>query len=105
MPTAKHDYIVHSALRDDLNEGWIWIRNLRNELDGKRRITRVTAETGGSIFCEALYADDWYMEKWIERWNNIHLQAPPADANLAFISSWYRRRLGIVTGLQSLTIE
>src|SRR5580698_3142744 len=105
MPSAEHPYVVHSSLHDDINEGWVWIRDLKNELDGKRRLIRVTAGTGKSIFCEALYADDWYMEKWIERWKNINEKVPAADANLAFISSWYRRRLGIGMGNQSLTIE
>jgi hypothetical protein len=105
MPTAKHQYVVHSALRDDINEGWVWIRNLRSELDGKRRTIRLTAANGKSIFCEALYADDWYMEKWIERWKNIRQEPPAADENLAFISSWYRRRLNLETGPQTLTVE
>jgi hypothetical protein len=103
MPTAKYD--VSTSLRDDMNEGWVWIRNLKNELDGNRRIIRVKAETGKSIFCEALYADVWYMEKWNERWDNTHKKVPADDENLAFISSWYRRRLGIGMGPQNLTID
>ncbi len=106
MPTDK--YIVHTSLRDDMNEGWVWIRNLKNELDGKRRIIRVTAETGKSIFCEGLWADDWYMEKWNERWKNIHQEARCADEKLAFISAWYRACLDIredPQNLQNLTID
>jgi hypothetical protein len=105
MIIPKTRYIVHSSLRDDMNEGWIWIRNLKDDLEGKRRIVRVTAETGKSTFCEALYADDWYMEKWNERWKVTPQAVPHADDKLAFISSWYRRRLGIGLGHENLTIE
>ncbi|MFI5353201.1 MAG: hypothetical protein ACHQZS_09590 [Candidatus Binatales bacterium] len=109
MPTAEDQYVVHSALRDDMNEGWVWIRNSKHEkeLDGKRRIVKLTARSK-SIFCEALYADDWYMEKWFARWKATSQEAPPADENLAFISSWYRGRLGIIGNLPqrlTMTIE
>lgn len=107
MPTAKHQYIVHTSLRDDRNEGWVWIRNrcLKTELDGKRRIVRITAKPGKSIFCEALWADDWYMKKWDKLWINTCTKVPLPNENLAFISAWYRRRLGIRRGRQSLTIK
>jgi hypothetical protein len=103
MPTDE--YIVHTSLRDDMNEGWVWIRNLKSELNGKRCTVRITAKPGKSIFCEALYADEWYMKKWIERWNDTQKNVPPPDANLAFISAWYRGRLSIGEGPQNLTID
>jgi hypothetical protein len=105
MPSREDRYVVHSSLRDDMNEGWIWIRNLRQELDGQRRIVRLTAENGESTFCEALYADDWYLKGWHERWKATQEPIPPTDAKLAFISSWYRRRLRIGLGPHTLTIE
>jgi hypothetical protein len=100
-------YDVHTSLDEDKNEGSVCIRNtgLKKDLDGQRRIIRVTAGTGKSIFCEALYADHWYMEKWTARWTTRHLTIPPADENLAFISSWYRIRLGIGMRHQELEIE
>lgn len=104
------EYIVHTSIRDDMNEGWVWIRNpnLKNALDGKRCTVRIMAKPGKSIFCEALYADEWYMEKWNKRWNNTHKKVPPTDANLAFISAWYRGRLDILDIRevpQTLTID
>lgn len=102
-------YDVHTSPDEDKNEGWVCIRNtgLEKELDGQRRIIRVTTEEGKSksIFCEALYADRWYMEKWIERWTKRRQKIPSASENLAFISLWYRNRLGIGIGHQSLAIE
>jgi hypothetical protein len=105
VTTATDRYVIHSSLRDDMNEGWIWIRHLQKDLDGKRRIVRVTAATGKRTFCEALYADDWYMEKWHQRWKAAGQPVPPAGEKLAFISSWYRSRLGIGLGQENLTIE
>lgn len=45
------------------------------------------------------------MEKWLERWKKNQQELPGADENLAFVSSWYRRRLGIGMGQRVLTVE
>jgi len=105
MPLVQHQYVVHSSLHEDMNEGWIWIRDLKDELDGKRRLILIGTENGKSAYCEALYADPWYMEKWLERWKKNQDKLPGADQHLAFISSWYRRRLGIGLGQRTLTVE
>jgi|RhiMetStandDraft_8_1073273.scaffolds.fasta_scaffold00832_2 hypothetical protein len=53
----EEQYEVHSALREDLNEGWIWVENkqLEKELNHRRRIVRISSQGRKSVYCEALY--------------------------------------------------
>jgi len=97
MHAKGEPYDVHTSLDEDKNEGWVWIRNshLKNDLEGKRRIIRITAETKKKVFCEALYADPRYMKKWYVIWVNDGREIPPPTQNLAFISEWHRILLGI----------
>jgi hypothetical protein len=52
-------YEVHTALREDLNEGWIWIKNgvLEDKLQNQRRIVRINTEDKKRVYCEALYVE------------------------------------------------
>jgi hypothetical protein len=52
-------YEVHTALRDDLNEGWMWVRDsgLKDQLQDQRRIVRIEFNSK-KVYCEALYADE-----------------------------------------------
>jgi hypothetical protein len=106
MPKKHELYHVHTSLDDDNDNGWIWFRDPGLQgLAGKRLIVRVTANTGRSVFCDALYADSRYLEKWYAIWKTTNYPIPPADANLAFISPWYRSKLGIEAVPQHLQVE
>jgi len=85
-------YEIHQVEREDLNEGWIWLRNkrLRDRIENRRPALLVKDETSGrKVCCEILYADETYLHNrrnWISEDN---------QNNLLFLSAWYRQRLGI----------
>jgi hypothetical protein len=86
------NYKIHSSTREELSEGWIWIRNYKNEgimneLEGRRRIIRIRNKNN-CIFCEALYINDLDLE-WFQGRFNIK----PED-KMVFISQWYLCKLG-----------
>lgn len=114
-------YAVHTALSDDSNEGWIWIRpssqntDLQGEIENKRSIVRIKINSstqnadlwkeienkGGithrrkklakPLYAEALLADIHYLERWRE---NMGIKFGD-DYNVIFISAWYRNLLCI----------
>src|SRR5208282_673979 len=90
-------YIVHQVEREDLNEGWIWVRSeeLKPKIENRRPVVRVRdTRSGKQVCCETLYADDTYM-------SNRRHPLPKAEWNNAvFVSGWYRRLLGIDDSLQ-----
>ena len=90
---ACTNYYVHTALREDLNEGWIWIRNfeLREKLQAFRQIVRIKASHGkGSVCCEALYAEKSYLKHFnnmLEADQRETIDSKTADC-LVFMSSY-----------------
>jgi hypothetical protein len=86
-------YEWHQTEREDLNEGWIWIRNadLREEVE-ERRPVLLLKHASRSVCCETLWADD----AWLSRRHKPILAAKfTGTEKLIFLSAWYRRRLGI----------
>lgn len=87
-------YEVHTSTREELNEGWVWLKNdeneeLKNKVEGRRPIVRIS-NSKKHVYCEALYVNDLDLE-WFRK-------KPPfkdvSDDKLIFISQWYLRRLG-----------
>src|SRR5712692_9385353 len=70
---SKEDYWVHPALGDDFNEGIVWLlySGWRPKLQGLRRVVRIVSFVKGSkpVFCEAVWADERYLERWIENFD------------------------------------
>lgn len=88
----KGTYVIHQVEREDLNEGWIWVRSerLKTKIENRRPVVRVRdTRSGKKVCCEALYADDAYMR------NRRHQLPENAWNNTVFLSGWYRRRLAI----------
>ena len=106
MPKKDDLYDVQKSLDDEKNGGWVWFRDpMLRSMEGKRLIVRITAKTGRSVFCEALFADSRYMKKWCSVRNLPDYPIAPTDMNLAFISQWYRSKLGIDPLPQQLQVE
>ena len=85
-------YEIHRVEREDLNEGWIWLRNenLKPRIENRRPVLRVRdTASGKNAYCEVLYAEDTYL------CNRRHPISRDRQNNLVFLSAWYRRRLGI----------
>lgn len=101
IPANDSLYEVRSALSEDRNEGRIYIFNeeLYDQIAGKRYIARVkrnNKENTKAVYCEIVYADDWYLEDWQEIWKRRGT-SPSDFCKLIFISEWYRNLLGIKT--------
>jgi hypothetical protein len=84
-------YEVHSALKDDSHEGRVWIKDerLRSKIDRKRRVVRIRTKDGKKIYCEALYADENYFNRWRGKRTKF------GAGNVIFINGWYRYKLDI----------
>lgn len=100
------EYELHTVVRDDINEGWIWVRDagLEGRLEGRRRIVKVSyiGEDGPPkkakcIYCEALYASDVDIRRFNEYFDpKIEAEKiKTKQYRLIFISAWYRRLLDI----------
>jgi hypothetical protein len=90
MPADSYE--IHQVEREDLNEGWIWLRNeeLKNNIENRRLTLRVTDELSGkNVCCEVLYADDTYLD------NRRHPIPQTNQHRMLFLSAWYRHRLGV----------
>jgi len=95
------NYSVLWALREDFNEGWIWIRDsdLRARVELSRPIVRIRVGKK-TAYCEAVWAGESYFNRFRAAAGDI---AP--SSRVVFISDWYRRRLGIATGEADLDIQ
>src|SRR6266566_1971211 len=101
IPENVSLYEVRSALSDDRNEGRIYIFNeeIRDKIKGKRCIVRITRKGRKDIkpvYCEGLYADDFYLKDWQEVWKKRGIA--PNVCKLIFISEWYRLLLDTKIG-------
>ncbi|HVM72576.1 MAG TPA: hypothetical protein VMT91_12520 [Anaerolineales bacterium] len=117
-------YEVHSSTREELNDGWVWIRNeadanLKGKLEARRRIVRMIYSKNPPVYCEALYVSDDYDIKWFNRHfgtknlDSSRCKYPDTDSSdsslslnwnkeLIFISQWYRQHLGIKGKLRTI---
>lgn len=91
---------IHTSVREDRNEGWVWIRDseLRELLENQRRTVRIKAGDK-KIFCEALYADGYFLDQFNDQMAKANrVQANKKDC-IVFANAWYRQRLGLKPGL------
>lgn len=84
------EYEIFFALKDDLNEGWVWIREpeLKGR-QGRRPIAHITMISNTrkkrSIYCEVLYAEKihlFMMEERLKTQQIIHYSHLSSDRNL-----------------------
>ncbi len=99
----KKTYRVHTAPRQEINEGWVWIKatRLRGKLENRRAVVCIT-HRDKSVFCEAIYATDRDLEHFTGTFNPpVNLQ----EDDQLFISAWYRHKLDLDFGPTELAIE
>jgi len=103
----QQEYEIHSALREDLNEGWVWIENrqLEEDLNHRRRVVRIDSQGRKRVYCEALYLDDYYVKRFNEARREESTRIVRRGQNLIFINGWYRHNLGISAGARTLSIS
>jgi len=116
MPEEYEDeYEIHRALRNDINEGLVYIKSQRPALEadiggGGRPILRITYENPTKkkrvIYCEGRWfsTDYGYTEELKEKSKQVNPKCPDPDAlghNVMFISEWYRKHLLGIDGDKS----
>jgi len=91
-----NDYRVHHAHSDDMNEGWIWVKDesLIETVRGRRSIAKV--EYGDRhIYCEIMYADQADIERFDDYLTNANVRNETSTQNLIFVNTWYSTLLGM----------
>jgi hypothetical protein len=76
---------------------------LQRDLENRRRLVRIVCEDNKkTVYCEALYADPHYWERWTTEkypeyssYPRLHDEKKADDARVIFINGWYRKLLGI----------
>ncbi len=82
------EYRVLASLRDELNQGWVWVTNSGLE---SRCVVRITnKKTNKAIYCECLEID----ENYIFYYNNHPRENIDKNKATITISAWYRKKLG-----------
>jgi hypothetical protein len=112
-------YKVHTALWEDINEGRVWVSTNNNDkewaekvLKGQRYVVCIK-NLKSKIYCEALYADDWYFEHWDRALaSQITAQGTPRKEirtkDRIYMNGWYHQLLKIKENepeSENLTIE
>ncbi|HMG73620.1 MAG TPA: hypothetical protein VK582_08970 [Pyrinomonadaceae bacterium] len=110
------EYRIFIALRDDLNEGWVWIHQLQSQL-GSRDVVRISRGKK-RIYCEALKIDRNYVNLYgmscpspplplqVQQIANndvnnekieFSIEVPEGveGKNLIAVNEWYRKLLNI----------
>ncbi len=101
----REEYEVHTALNQEINDGRVWLRSAAREraLKNRRCVVRISAPVAKKrVYCEALYADNFYLEEWKKRGRDFFQDK---TKKLAFISAWHRTPLGIGLGSHQLDVE
>ena len=92
-------YKVLASLREDMNEGWVWIANSKFE---PRSVVKIKNHTNGKyIYCECLEIDSNY----ISIYNNPKRLRINEKENIITINSWYRIKLGSIKTKNIYDIE
>lgn len=93
LENHENSYVVHTALREEQNEGWFWVKDpmLEDKLQNYRRIVCINQK----VYCEALYADKYYLEEFEKRRKSKSRPDLKGDDPLIFLNGWQRQSLGI----------
>ncbi len=101
---ANKEYFIHTSLAEDSSEGKIYILDteIEKEISGKRNLACIQykhEQKKKKIYCEILYVDKYYKEKWkkldknkcsVNNQENIN-----ENTASIFINEWYRNLLEI----------
>lgn len=67
------EYRVLAAIRDDLNQGWVWVTN--SGLDSRSVVKITNKKNGKSVYCECLEIDDNYL---------LNYNNPPSSLGIGY---------------------
>ncbi len=83
---------IFSAREEDAHQGWVWLQD--PSLPARSVIKIRNAQTGKSVYCEALQID----RNFLKNYNQERRFTIDDPANTIVIGAWYRAGLG---GIQS----
>src|SRR2546427_5668942 len=84
-------YKIFAALRDDINNGWIWVA--KPAVSGRTVVRVLNRENNTSIYCEALAIDENFLRIY-NSGGRLHISDVE---NAMVLNDWYRNRLGGLT--------
>jgi len=83
-------YKVQAALREDLNEGWVWGPDLKFEQRPIVKITNLVNKK--TVYCEYLKIEDNYIENYNSHKSTVKIKK---GTKVITMNEWYRSKLGI----------
>ncbi len=88
-------YKVFASMRTDMNEGWVWVSDLKLPARSIIEIHNKTSKK--SVYCELLEIDDNFLNEY---------NRPPripitSDNPSVVINGWYRKKLGDIQTQQN----
>lgn len=90
---------LFAALREDTQQGWVWMRNANLP---SRSIVRITNPANGrAIYCEALQIDSNFLMTYNQP-PRIHISNPE---NVLVINGWYRAALGGLSSQSEIPLD
>jgi hypothetical protein len=93
------EYRILASLRDELNQGWVWVTNPGFE---SRSVVRITnKKTNKSVYCECLEID----ENYLSFYNNAPRESIDKSKATITISAWYRKKLGGINTKSNQELE
>ena len=92
-------YTVLASLKEDLNEGWVWLQ--RDNLPPRSIVRIVNRSNRKTIYCEALQID----ENFVKIYNNPPRTKIINPASTLVINGWYRKLLGNIATKQDHDIQ
>ena len=79
---------VFAALRDDFNQGWVWLQN--PELPARSVVKITNCTNNKAVYCEALQIESNFLSEY-----NQSPRFPITDPSASIVLSyWYRAKLG-----------
>lgn len=80
-------YKVLAALKDDMNQGWVWISH--PQILSRSIVEIKNKGNGKSVYCEALQIDENYKFAYKNGWT---CELPKSEAVIT-VNAWYRNKL------------
>jgi hypothetical protein len=82
-------YRVLAAMRQDMNEGWVWLTSSSLESRSVAKIKNM--KNGKVVYCECLEIENNFVHEYNS--STWRMKFDPAEKTL-IINEWYRKKLG-----------
>lgn len=89
MNTKLKSYQVLAALKEDINQGWVWMQDESLKLQPRSIVKITNRENKKSIFCECLIIDKNFKNSY-NGGRRVHIKA----GSTLIMNEWYHSKLG-----------